>query len=72
MKDSEIIEILATLPVKEIDDLRLMVSEAFHAYFKRNLDVEPAIYWADLLNKALEKKQENRLREYEDPEFTFV
>ena len=48
------IEILAQLTVDEINELRLMVSFAHQFTGHGN-----TLAWADILNKAMERKQEN-------------
>jgi hypothetical protein len=68
MTDSQRIELLATLPVKDIDDLRLMVSLAFYRSHK-DRHYEIAIYWANLLNKSSEWKQAQALRGLDDTEY---
>lgn len=68
MTDSQHIELLSTLPVKDIDDLRLMVS--YYSYAYKGRDVQR---WADLLNRAAEWKQAQALRGLDDTEtYTFI
>jgi len=54
MTNDQKIELFASLTVNEIDELRLMVSLA-SGYGTKGVTSR----WADILNKAMERKQEN-------------
>lgn len=73
MTQQDKIELLATLPVKDIDDLRLIVSMAFESPKWIETDVNDFCErWASLLNKALEFKQAQQLKRYDEEQTTFI
>jgi hypothetical protein len=68
MNTNDKIELLSALPVKDLDDLRLIVS-GFGFGFEPTKAVKD---WADLLNQALEYKQAQHLKGYDDEQMTFI
>ena len=58
------IEILSQLTVDEINELRLIVSLSFHAYGSSGIQ-NKINAWADLLNQASERKQEDYYTQFE-------
>ena len=61
MTNDQKIELFASLSVNEIDELRLMVSFAHQFTGHGN-----TLAWADILNKAAERKQENYWANFDD------
>lgn len=67
MKEGKIISKLSELPVKELNDIRMMA-----AILRNQEQSERFNLWVERCNIALDLKQAERLNSYEDTQFTFV